>query len=257
MSSFSESTGSITASLRTMSDGSYRSFSLSLLPELAPERLLGVRLPDIKRLAKAINGTEQAERHLVTLPHYYFEEYQLHSYLIQMKSSFDERLRLAELFLPNIDNWSVCDSFSVRVPKSELKDYRKVITKRLSSKHPYTVRFGIKELMTYYLDELYEDSVSRQVADIRCEDYYVSMMCAWYFATALAKQYDRVIFYLESRILDPATHNRAIQGCRKPSNHSRAEAIPENTEAVKKMSRSVSRQSGFAVHIYFSSPGTS
>lgn len=197
--------------LAACGDGAYRDFQSRLVPNVPKASILGVRTPDVRRIAREIRGTEEAEAFIAELPHKYYEENLVHFFLIAMIRDFDECARAVDAFLPYVDCWPVCDQSS---PKVFAKNHEKLlpfIRKWIGSEHVYTSRFGIRMLMNEFLDEDFRPEYPEWVARITGDDYYVRMMVAWYFATALAKRYDECIVYIEERRLDPRTHRKAIQ----------------------------------------------
>lgn len=197
--------------LLSMQDIPYRDFQRKLIPNLAPETILGVRTPALRGLAGELAGTREAADFLLALPHRFFEENQLHAFLIAQEKDFGACLALVDRFLPHVDNWATCDQLSPKALRKDRVRLLESIRGWLASDHPYTVRFGVNCLMAWYLDEGFDPEYPEMVAALRHEDYYVRMGVAWYFATALALQYDAVLPYIEGRRLDPWTHNRAIQ----------------------------------------------
>ena len=192
-------------------DEGYREFQSKLVPNIGKETIIGVRTPDMRRVAKEIYGTAEAREFLAGLPHKYYEENLVHFFLIAMIKDFDECAAATEAFLPFVDCWPVCDQSS---PKAFAKNREKLlplIQKWLRSGHVYTVRFGIRMLMNGFLGEGFRPEYHEWVANVKNEDYYVEMMVAWYFATALAKRYDESVVYIEERRLSPQTHRKAIQ----------------------------------------------
>ena len=192
-------------------DEQYREFQSRLVPNIPKETIMGVKTPDMRRIAKEIRGTEEAETFLKELPHRYYEENLVHFFLIAMIKDFDRCVQAVETFLPYVDCWPVCDQST---PKVFAKDHEKLlplIQKWMDSDHVYTVRFGIRMLMNEFLGEDFRPEYLAWVAAVKREDYYIRMMVAWYFATALAKQYDETVPYIEARKLDPWTHRKAIQ----------------------------------------------
>ena len=189
----------------------YRDFQSALVPTVPKEKILGVKTPDMRKIAKEIRGTAEAEAFLKELPHAYYEENLVHFFLIAMIRDFDECAGAVETFLPYVDCWPVCDQSS---PKAFSKNHEKLlplIRKWIGSEHVYTVRFGIRMLMNEYLGEDFRPEYPEWVASVENGDYYVRMMIAWYFATALAKRYDETVGYLEEHRLEPWTHRKAIQ----------------------------------------------
>lgn len=194
-----------------MQDAAYRAFQIKLIPNIDPGAIIGVRTPQLRMLAREIAGTPEAARFLAALPHDTFEENQLHAFLIEQEKHFDGCLDLVHNFLPYVDNWATCDQLS---PKALAKDKAALledIRHWLASDHAYTVRFGVNCLMRWYLDEAFDPEYLAWVAQLRSEEYYVNMVVAWYFATALAKQWDSAIGYIEQRRLEPWTHRKTIQ----------------------------------------------
>lgn len=192
-------------------DMGYRDFTAKLIPTLDRNRIIGVRIPALRALAREVAGTPQAQRLLNALPHCYHEENLLHAFLIGLETDADTAFRLTEAFLPHIDNWATCDSFSPRVfKKHPHRLYRRVLV-WLKEEHPYTQRFAIGMLMQHFLGERFDPHHLQLVAGHESSQYYVNMMRAWYFATALTKQYAAALPILESRQLDRWTHLKSIQ----------------------------------------------
>ena len=194
-----------------MQDLKYRDFHAGLMPNIDKNRIIGVRTPQLRKFAKEYGKTENAKTFLTVLPHQYYEENNLHGLLIEQIKEYDSALDELERFLPYIDNWATCDMLAMKVVKKHLDLFIKKIYQWLESKHTYTIRFAIGMLMRYYLEDTFKIEYARKVAEISSEEYYVNMMRAWYFATALAKQYEQVIPFLEERQLDVWTHNKTIQ----------------------------------------------
>ncbi len=194
-----------------LQDIKYRDFMAKLAPNLPKEVFIGVRTPALKKLAKDIKKSGEESTILEQLPHRYFEENQLHAFLISMEKDFDKALELTEEFLPYIDNWATCDQLSPKVFGKHLSEVRSASYGWMASSHPYTIRFGIENFMRYFLDDAFAPEYPEAISKIRSEEYYVNMMIAWYFATALAKQYTAVLPMLEERKLDPWVHNKTIQ----------------------------------------------
>ena len=196
--------------LYELSEPDYAAFNLKLIPNIAPERVLGVRAPALRSLAAELTA-EQREGFMVQLPHQFHEENMLHAYIIGRMKQQEGVYAALEAFLPHVDNWAVCDSLRPAALKKDPQRLFAAIKLWLGSEHSYTVRFGIEMLMCYYLDALFDESQPAMVAAVVSEDYYVNMMQAWYFATALAKQWPAVIGYLEQRRLSPWVHGKTIQ----------------------------------------------
>ena len=192
-------------------DTKYRDFQAPLFPNINKERMIGVRTPELKKLAKELYGSEVAKQFFNELPHHYFDEYQLHAFLISLIKDYQECLKAVERFLPYIDNWGTCDQLSPKVFTKHKEELEPVVKKWLKSKHTYTVRFAIGMFLGLYLDESFKEEHLELVSMIKSEEYYVNMMIAWYFATALAKQWDSAIKYIEEKKLAPWVHNKTIQ----------------------------------------------
>lgn len=195
-----------------LQDLKYREFSGKLTPTVDIEAVIGVRTPELRKLAREIAKMPESREFLKILPHFYYEENNLHGFLIEQIKDYEECMEEVEVFLPYIDNWATCDLISPKVFKKHLPELLEKIKEWMVSEHTYTVRFGIEMLMRHYLEEdTFLEEYLEMVAAIRSEEYYVNMMIAWYFATALAKQYDATIPYMEQRRLDRWTHNKTIQ----------------------------------------------
>lgn len=201
--------------LFALQDMEYRAFNQKLIPNIPIELMIGVRVPAIRALAKELDGTAEAADFLTALPHEYFDEDMLHAALINRMKDPDAALTAVEAFLPFVDNWAVCDSLSPKVFKKRLPALYKRIPIWLCSGQTYTVRFSLGMLMTFFLDDAFTPEVLELAASVRSEEYYVRMMVAWFFATALAKQYDAAIPYLAQRKLEPWTHRKTIQKARE------------------------------------------
>lgn len=197
--------------LFALQDTEYRAFTVKLNPTVDPDTVIGVRLPALRALAKELKDTDEAEEFLQTLPHDYFDENHLHCFLLSYIKDFDEGVAAVERFQPYIDNWAVCDSLRVKAFAKNPDKLLPYIRKWLASDHTYTIRSGIMCLMNYFLNERFDDAYPAMVAAVKSEEYYVNMMIAWYFATALAKQYDAILPYIEERRLEKWVHNKTIQ----------------------------------------------
>lgn len=194
-----------------MQDSGYRDGSVRLNPTVDPNTVIGVRIPALRALAKELKGTDDAAAFLSALPHRYFEEYQLHAFLIGAIRDFDEGLTQTERLLPYLNSWAQTDSLRVKAFDKAPEKLLPHIARWLNSDHPYTVRFGILCLMNLFLGERFQPRYPDMVAAVHSDHYYVRMMQAWYFATALAKQYEAVLPYLTESRLDPWVHNKTIQ----------------------------------------------
>ncbi len=194
--------------LFSMSEKEYGDFSAKLMPTMSRDRVIGVRVPLIRKLAKNL---ENYEEFLNTLPHKYFEENNLHAFLIEKEQDFDSLIIKLNKFLPYVDNWATCDSMKPKVIKKHPEKLLEHIKIWIKSKHVYTVRYGINLLMSFFLDDRFEPGYLRLVAEIKSDEYYINMMRAWFFATALAKQYEQALPYIENKVLDVWTHNKTLQ----------------------------------------------
>ncbi len=197
--------------LFALQDRKYAVFQSKLIPTVSPETVIGVRTPALRTFAKELAKREDVSAFLAALPHRFFEENQLHAFILSLGKDYGETVRLLDAFLPFVDNWATCDQTSPKVFRKHRTELLIEIERYLGSERPYTVRFGIGMLMEHYLDEDFRPEYPARVAALRSEEYYVNMMIAWYFATALAKQYDAALPYIEGRKLDVWTHNKAIQ----------------------------------------------
>ena len=197
--------------LFSLQDAEYRAFQCKLMPTVPTETVIGVRTPALRAMAKELAGTAEADAFLSALPHRYYEENNLHGFLLARIRDFDACAAAVDRFLPYVDNWATCDSLSPAVFARRAEALTPHISRWLSSEHTYTRRFGIGCLMRWFLDERFRPEYPAAVAAIRSEEYYVNMMIAWYFATALAKQYDAVLPYLEQRLLSPWVHEKTIR----------------------------------------------
>ena len=194
-----------------MQDIGYRDFNSKLIPTVKKEDMIGVRTPELRKYAKKLLKEEGVEDFLHSLPHKYFDENQLHAFIISEIKDF--KLCIDELinFLPYLDNWATCDQLSPKIFKKYRNDLLPHIYEWLKSDKTYTVRFGIGMLMEHFLDEDFKSEYPEMVAAVRSEEYYINMMTAWYFATALAKQYESILPFIEGNKLDTWTHSKSIQ----------------------------------------------
>ena len=194
-----------------MQDLKYRDFSAKLTPTVDPQRVIGVRTPDLRKYAAELSKTEDAAAFMATLPHFYQEENNLHGFLIKRIADYDACIAALDTFLPYVDNWATCDLISPKRLKRNLPRLIGEIRRWMASERTYTIRFGVEMLMSFYLDDAFDPAYPEMVAALRSEEYYVNMMIAWYFATALAKQWDAALSFIENRRLEKWTHNKAIQ----------------------------------------------
>lgn len=201
----------IEQALLSMQDLTYRDFVKKLLPTVHPERIIGIRMPALRAYAAKISGSAEAKEFLHAHAHRYYEEDNLHAFLIEEITDFEACIKETERFLPSIDNWATCDSMR---PKCFVKNLERLlphVESWIHSSHCYTVRYGIEMLMLYFLDDRFELRYTDMVSSVYSEEYYVNMMIAWYFATALAKQYEAALPYLTGNRLPLWVHNKTIQ----------------------------------------------
>ena len=204
-------TDEIRAELFAAQDTKYRDFQAKLIPTADPSAVIGVRTPEIRKIAKRMIRRVDAEGFLSDLPHQYFDENQVHALGISEIKEFEKCIEEVERFLPFVDNWATCDQMSPKVFKKRKRELPAKTRDWIRAEHVYTVRCGIGMLMQHFLDEDFDPEYAELVAGVRSEEYYVNMMIAWYFATALAKQYDAVLPFIEERRLDRWVHNKTIQ----------------------------------------------
>ena len=197
--------------LLKVKDDTYKEFQAKLVPNIDPDIILGVKTPEMRQIAKEVFNSKEKEAFLKDLPHKYYEENLVHFFIISMIKDFDECIREVEAFLPYVDCWPVSDQAT---PRSFKKNHEKLlpyIKKWIKSKHLYTSRFGIRMLMNEFLGDEFKDEYAKLVASVKSDEYYLKMMVAWYFATALAKNYDETIKYIEERKLDDWVLKKTIQ----------------------------------------------
>lgn len=194
-----------------LQDTQYRDFQSKLIPTVSIDYFIGVRTPDLRKLAKTVAKRADVEEFLQQLPHEYFDENQLHAFILSEMKDYEKCLKWLQEFLPFVNNWATCDQMSPKVFKKHKSELLPLIDEWINSKETYSIRFGIKMLMEHFLDEDFDIAYPEKVAKVRSEEYYVNMMIAWYFATALAKQYDKVLPFIEDKKLDVWCHNKAIQ----------------------------------------------
>lgn len=197
--------------LFAMQDLAYREFICPLVPTVPPERIIGIRTPLLRKLAKEVKKSPEIKQFLQRLPHRYYEEDCLQAFLIEQIRDYSDCIEALNAFLPYVDNWAVCDSMSPKVLGKHRQELLQEIVLWLKSTHTYTIRFGIKMLMTWYLDDAFAPEYPQLVSSVISEEYYVNMMIAWYFATALAKQYEAVLPFLQENRLSKWVHNKTIQ----------------------------------------------
>lgn len=194
-----------------LQDLKYRDMQIKIIPTVEPESVIGVRTPELRSMAKELLKSGEYKDFLEDLPHKYFEENQLHAFIISGIKDLRECMEELEKFLPYVDNWATCDQMSPKIFQKHREVLFAHIKEWIRSYKTYTVRFGVGMLMEHFLDDDYDPKYPEMIAGLRSEEYYVNMMIAWYFATALAKQYESILPYIEQKRLDDWTHNKAIQ----------------------------------------------
>ena len=204
-------TDDIQARLFARQDPAYRDFQLKLIPTADPAAVIGVRTPDMRTIAKEAYAAPERDRFLADLPHRYYEENLVHFFILAQIRDFDECVQAVEAFLPYVDCWPVSDQATPRSFKKNHPGLLPYIRRWIASDHVYTARFGLRMLMNEFLDADFKEEYLALAASAQGEDYYLKMMVAWYFATALAKQYDAALPYLEEQRLDPWIHSKTIQ----------------------------------------------
>ena len=203
--------GDIYKALVSLQDNGYRDMQITTIPSLDPDSIIGVRTPALRSLAKELSKREDIDKFLNSLPHKYFEENQLHAFILSGMKDAVKAFELVDKFLPYVDNWATCDQMSPKIFKKNKELLLEYADKWINSDLPYVKRFGIGMLMEHFLDEDFKTTYLTKVSKIRSDEYYVNMMIAWFFATALAKQYDATLPYIEKQKLDIWTHNKTIQ----------------------------------------------
>ena len=203
--------GYIRQRLFELEDRKYKAFQLGLMPGYSDEQVIGVRTPALRKLAAELYRREDIGEFLSALPHGFYEENNLHAFVIARTADLDTALAQTEAFLPYIDNWATCDCWAPKAFAKHTDELLPHIKRWLLSEHTYTVRYAIGTLMRFYLDEHFKPEYCELAASVHSEEYYINMMIAWYFATALAKQYDTAVTYLTERRLLPWVHNKTIQ----------------------------------------------
>lgn len=204
-------TDEIREELFRLQDKKYRDFQAKLIPTAAAGSVIGVRTPELRKYAKKLIKRDDTSVFLDNLPHHYFDENQLHVFLLSEMRDYGRCIEEVDRFLPYIDNWATCDQLSPKVFKKHRQELLEKIKIWICSDQTYTVRFAVGMLMEHFLNEDFDPIYPEMAAGVRSEEYYVKMMIAWYFATALAKQYDSVLPFIENRRLDVWTHNKAIR----------------------------------------------
>lgn len=197
--------------LYELKETDYKEFMAKLIPTVDSESVLGIRTPALRNYAKDLAKRDDIDEYLHSLPHELFDENQLHAFILSELKDYDRCIKEVDNFLPYVDNWATCDQLSPKVFKKHKKELLASIKTWLKSKDTYTIRFAIGMLMQYFLDDEFDETYPKTVSKIKSDEYYINMMIAWYFATALAKQYDAILPYIEKNVLDKWTHNKTIQ----------------------------------------------
>ncbi len=201
--------------LLALKDEEYGDFQAKLTPGIPRETFIGVRVPELRKLAKRIKGAPETADFLQSLPHKYYDENMLHGLLISEMKDYDACIKAVDEFLPYVDNWAVCDTMSPKIFKKNKTALLDKIKGWSVSKDTYTCRFGLEMLMSFFLDDEFKEEYLEIPASVHSDEYYVQMMIAWFFATALAKQWDAAVKYIEEGRLDTWVHNKTIQKARE------------------------------------------
>ena len=204
-------TDDIRKKLKNLQDAGYRSMQVTIIPNIDPDTIIGVRTPALRQFAKELSKRDDISSFLEDLPHKFFEENQLHAFILSGMKDAVKCIELVDAFLPYVDNWATCDQMSPKIFRKNKELLLEYVEKWIESDHTYIRRFAVGMLMEHFLDEDFKTSYLTKVSKIRSDEYYVNMMTAWYFATALAKQYDAALPVLEKQKLDKWTHNKTIQ----------------------------------------------
>ena len=213
----------IQGKLFEMADPEYKQFHSKLMPTIPREQIIGVRLPRVQKLARELLGTPEAKEFTKMIPHRYYEENNLHGILVAASKNYNQVIEELDLFLPYVDNWATCDSIRPKVFQKHLPELIDKIKEWINAKDAFTIRFGLEMLMVYYLDDAFRPEYLQIVASVQNENYYVQMMQAWYFATALAKQWEKTLPWVQNQKLSSWVHNKtiqkAIESLRIPAEH--------------------------------------
>ena len=204
-------TEEIKEGLNARQDVEYRDFQSNLIPNVSIDYFVGVRTPELRKYAKELGKRDDVSAFLDQLPHQLFDENQLHAFIISDMKDYGKCMERLNKFLPYVNNWATCDQMSPKIFKKHKKELLQEINTWIKSDETYTIRFAIKMLMEHFLDEDFDIKYAKMVAMVRSEEYYVNMMIAWYFATALAKQYNSILPFITEKKLETWTHNKTIQ----------------------------------------------
>ena len=202
---------SLQIELFSLQDLKYKEFHQKLMPTVNPDKVIGIRTPVLRKFAKEFGKRAEAESFIKNLPHKYYEEDNLHAFLLEEIKDYETLTQELNIFLPFVDNWATCDMMRPKILKNHKIELLEDIKRWLNSKDTYTIRFAVNCLMLYYLEEDFKPEYLQWVKNIESQEYYINMVRAWYFATALAKQYDETVKILENNALDKWTHNKTIQ----------------------------------------------
>ena len=202
---------SLQIELFSLQDLKYKEFHQKLMPTVSPDKVIGIRTPVLRKFAKDFSKREEAESFIKNLPHKYYEEDNLHAFLLEEIRDYESLIEELNKFLPFVDNWATCDMMRPKILKNHKIELLEDIKRWLNSKDTYTIRFAVNCLMLYYLEEDFKPEYLQWVKNIESQEYYINMVRAWYFATALAKQYDETVKILENNALNKWTHNKTIQ----------------------------------------------
>ena len=194
-----------------LQDIKYRDFHSKLMPETAKEKIIGIRTSVLRKFARVLAGTPESEDFLQQLPHQFYEENNLHMMLIAQIKDYDKCISETEKFLPYIDNWATCDSPLPKCFDKNKEDILERAKKWIAADTTYVKRYGMGVMMRLFLDEDFKEEYIQLVAGVKSEEYYVNMMIAWYMATALAKQWDAAIPYIQEHRLSEWVHRKSIQ----------------------------------------------
>ena len=194
-----------------LQDLKYKEFHQKLMPTVNPDKVIGIRTPVLRKFAKEFSKKAEAEAFIKNLPHKYYEEDNLHAFLLEEIKDYKALIKELNIFLPFVDNWATCDMMRPKILKNHKNELPEDIKRWLKSEDTYTIRFAVNCLMNHYLEEDFKPEYLHWVKNIKSEEYYINMVRAWYFATALAKQYDEAVKILENNALDKWTHNKTIQ----------------------------------------------
>ena len=202
---------SLQIELFSLQDLKYKEFHQKLMPTVNPDKVIGIRTPVLRKFAKEFGKRAEAESFIKNLPHKYYEEDNLHAFLLEEIKDYETLTQELNIFLPFVDNWATCDMMRPKILKNHKIELLEDIKRWLNSKDTYTIRFAVNCLMLYYLEEDFKPEYLQWVKNIESQEYYINMVRAWYFATALVKQYDETVKILENNALDKWTHNKTIQ----------------------------------------------